>query len=1321
MSTFLFAFAFALKLVIPTDTTETQYTENQRALDARAASTYIIDTTELGGCDNSETEEVNECDDGGCMGYGEDGAPLGCTLMAAIGETGNLGGGDISFGISGTFNTAMAGALPKNVNMDGAGKDVTLVAESPYYNPPIILIAAGNNTIQGVDFSCTSSQAKPQQGLSMSSLEGQINVGTPGSSGAVRIAGCDIGISSVVQNTTTNITNTTLVNNRLAINIVGSPQNIIKDNFIGVEADGRTPNGNTEGLKVLPMWSSNTIIEGNVIAGNSTYGVQLVGKLDSELLRNVKLRGNFIGVATDSTTKIPNGTSGIEIVGPARDIVIGEDAVGNGQPNVIASNGGHGIRLMAYEDTGNGLTGGPERVTILKNIIKDNQERGIYASPSVALPEKPTLQELVVDTTAANPDTLYGTASPGDRVDLYFTDAPPDDQGAGEGEKWIRTVFADSNGTFKTTVDDMPPAVSCSDARAYTATVTDSLGSTSVFADNYQLMGGILTSQYREIFLKDVPLENKYTVKANWGNTPVDERLVTIRINQANPWKILRDAPDEFAFMVDMGDTPLQAIQDNEIEVRLSGCLGSAKEVTQTVPVVKTPDWIETDKIEVLPKGDHVIYRYSWKIPEEPIRASVTIPSEVPYWSGLWGLDETQFTAHFDASSLGGETMGLIEGQSAFGLGPYVKIGINTTGTTKLGLTSRRLGPYTGDLELDAAGSVTFQKSICIPTPFGVDIGCLKGSLTGALDVTYNAPFEYDREVIWKDGQGTGHPSLSGNVEASISWPVSISMGVTVDGTAVVNFGPPDNLNLNGTGNVVMTPHISAFDENYSTEIELFDFSFGGSAKRSVVFDTQQKVWANAANQEDMRSAIPLSATVSDNGTVAIAGVVSGNNNTRDIMVRFKKEGQSETSLKITEKNGRNLYPSATFDGNGNLLVVWMHSDDAPPQTLEEVVTYAGSFDLSYAVVDVGSETVTETGSLTNDNQADMDPTLVLGSDGSVLLAWASLTGDFGGSDTEPMHFRSKLWSGGQWQAEITAAENVANVTSWDAAHLDSQTSFLTFTVDESGQGNSSTLMAANRTGGSWESPTALADDGRMHAAVHTDFESSGKAKLVWARDSMLVAASATSPAAFDTVFSIIPDDYSLLAAGELTATKGRFFFGWPGSQGPEFVTDSSDTWTQPKLLDGFDTGSRSVSITAAPSNTDSAKVFIASLDYTGDAPVTQISSNEITFGEQIVTSSGHHEEDAGGVIPDSFELQQNYPNPFNPTTQIPFSLPKSSHVKLTVYDILGREVASLVNDNMKAGQHTIRFNGHNLSSGIYLYRLTTDEFTQTKQLILLK
>ena len=90
-------------------------------------------------------------------------------------------------------------------------------------------------------------------------------------------------------------------------------------------------------------------------------------------------------------------------------------------------------------------------------------------------------------------------------------------------------------------------------------------------------------------------------------------------------------------------------------------------------------------------------------------------------------------------------------------------------------------------------------------------------------------------------------------------------------------------------------------------------------------------------------------------------------------------------------------------------------------------------------------------------------------------------------------------------------------------------------------------------------------------------------------------------------------------------------------------------------------------------------------------------------------------------VVPESFTLDQNYPNPFNPSTTINFSLPKSGLVSLKVYDISGKEIDDLVNENLSLGSYEYNFNAASLSSGIYFYTLKTDGISQTKRMMLIK
>lgn len=91
------------------------------------------------------------------------------------------------------------------------------------------------------------------------------------------------------------------------------------------------------------------------------------------------------------------------------------------------------------------------------------------------------------------------------------------------------------------------------------------------------------------------------------------------------------------------------------------------------------------------------------------------------------------------------------------------------------------------------------------------------------------------------------------------------------------------------------------------------------------------------------------------------------------------------------------------------------------------------------------------------------------------------------------------------------------------------------------------------------------------------------------------------------------------------------------------------------------------------------------------------------------------------GPVPQTSELIQNFPNPFNPSTVIGFRLLTGSHVQLKIFDMLGNEIKTLVNNHLEAGEHKVGFDGSNMPSGIYLYKIITPQFTQVKKMILAK
>jgi hypothetical protein len=105
-----------------------------------------------------------------------------------------------------------------------------------------------------------------------------------------------------------------------------------------------------------------------------------------------------------------------------------------------------------------------------------------------------------------------------------------------------------------------------------------------------------------------------------------------------------------------------------------------------------------------------------------------------------------------------------------------------------------------------------------------------------------------------------------------------------------------------------------------------------------------------------------------------------------------------------------------------------------------------------------------------------------------------------------------------------------------------------------------------------------------------------------------------------------------------------------------------------------------------------------------------------VVYGTQLVAINNNNTG-----IPSSYGLKQNYPNPFNPSTNVSFDVPKSSLVKIAVYDIMGREVDVIVNKQVEAGSYSFTYDASKLSTGLYFYTLTSGDFKETKKMMLVK
>jgi len=144
------------------------------------------------------------------------------------------------------------------------------------------------------------------------------------------------------------------------------------------------------------------------------------------------------------------------------------------------------------------------------------------------------------------------------------------------------------------------------------------------------------------------------------------------------------------------------------------------------------------------------------------------------------------------------------------------------------------------------------------------------------------------------------------------------------------------------------------------------------------------------------------------------------------------------------------------------------------------------------------------------------------------------------------------------------------------------------------------------------------------------------------------------------------------------------------------------------------------ISFEGEAGNSDGLSVFSGQFTLAAGANNVTISAGEVLLDwiqlNKIITSVTERPE-----LPDGFSLSQNYPNPFNPTTKINFDLDKASNGRLTIYNILGQKVATIVDTYMNAGAYIVNFDASRLASGVYFYSLEAGDYKFNKKMMLLK
>ena len=209
----------------------------------------------------------------------------------------------------------------------------------------------------------------------------------------------------------------------------------------------------------------------------------------------------------------------------------------------------------------------------------------------------------------------------------------------------------------------------------------------------------------------------------------------------------------------------------------------------------------------------------------------------------------------------------------------------------------------------------------------------------------------------------------------------------------------------------------------------------------------------------------------------------------------------------------------------------------------------------------------------------------------------------------------------------------------------------------------------------------------------------------------------------------IDPEFLTNLAVHTVVSSPGQigdFWFQENVSNGVASAAVAYGTWHWQKIVvDG-----QNISVTAwadGEAMPDTATYSYEALTTTEAPSFILVGVTDDDSSSVQVDEIWYNERPAGLGISDEapiasrYELGQNYPNPFNPTTHIRFNIPETANAKLTVFNVMGEEVATLVNGVMQAGGHTVSWNAASMPTGVYFYQLESGNFSQTKKLLLVK
>lgn len=1109
--------------------------------------------------------------------------------------------------------------------------------------------------------------------------------------------------------------------------IIQSDKNIIRNNKIGTDAAGFVALGNkNNGVHLFN--SQQNLIEKNVIAGNSWSGISFNGssEIPGESSYNT-VKFNYIGVNKDALP-IPNQKHGIELIGRSHNNIIGSTFATDSDTNVIAHNGMYGIITI------------PDTLLALDypryNIFRRN--RMYYNSnPGILLNSK-TQEDIVrpvidsIQLNIAQELIVHGSGKPQSVVDVYMASSS-DPNAYGEGRDWLEKGITDANGRFAVNIGALQ--LNCD---LITVLQTDEQKNTSGNAKNFGL-APLITSltQHCEppLFGGIAYANNKYTVHIDWKNLPKTGDIEFDLNGNKKPGIIKGDIAE---VEYNMSQT---VVGTNVLNWKLITCDDRYAKGLTVYQFCGTavPGWLEP--VTATCSSGHFKYTHEETFPDVlGIAAGLGIPPSIAFVGGLI-LSFTEAPTFTTTLNIPGESTP-IEANTSFKIGDY---------STSLSISGTASTTFASCSNIDLTGSITMAAGVSKDFTYGFNFGTIPSppipGIQQLVDVA-NAVSHSLRVGATLSGEISGTATLAEGIEITGgSGGAALALSPFLDvatfharGTGQVKFSfevPSFSVtSVDASVTVTISESISGLSKTWSyPTVALFaqEESIQREEKNILRVNMPYKpfVGKSVGTDTTLEHAIAWNAkpafAVGPNETKAYAWVsyrMSGANTVSDIAIKFFNGIEWSSVIAVTNDDNVDRNPAIVFDNQGNIVVSWERNTSAQaiPDSLQYSSAVMKNFNIMYSVRMSITGSPIGSGILGNADTYDASPKLAKGKDGSIMLAWQVGNGEnLYGTDNAPIQLVvARQWNGSQWNLFDTIPAAQSKMFQWDFAVHDGQNAMFALANDTQGDlstGNDWELFTIKQTNGVWGSVQQLTTNGIMEYGVNAAFTFDGTPVVTWMRDTSIIGSYGALSASqeiwipkagmgfFNNSFAIGKDTMVLMWNEGTSAVISKSSVTQRQWSVPKFAHFTTDI--QRSLSAQFATnGSLHIGYQQSPYNTIPNQ-------FSDSGSLQLISIEKVSSPLGVHTPKDQE--------PKQFALLNAYPNPFNASATIKFVLPKQAYSVLTVTNILGREVARLIDGVIAEGEHSVVFNADRLASGVYFYTLRSGNIVQTKKVMLVK